>query len=229
MRNFPLTTAIKKAGQSFGGQTRAFIESKCGTGAIEFAMIVPFMLLYFFGTMEAGELWSVDRRMKTSANQLVDLVAQARDDDDNARISAGDIDLLINNIQNTLGVPDLEDVSVSLISVVRDPQNKDSVAVHWSRNDRGEVPYEVGGVYNGVDVPQKVQCGTSVLIVEMSYTYSQTVTEFVFQRPFTFNQQARRWPRNGFHLQMCADTTDEATCTDVPDTPDDCDNDFPEA
>jgi Flp pilus assembly protein TadG len=49
---------------------------KSGVAAIEFAMIVPIMVMLFFGTVEFSQALTVDRRVAQIASTMADLVAQ---------------------------------------------------------------------------------------------------------------------------------------------------------
>jgi Flp pilus assembly protein TadG len=48
-----------------------------GMAAIEFALLFPFMLLMFFGTIEAADGVAVDRKVSILARTLSDLISQA--------------------------------------------------------------------------------------------------------------------------------------------------------
>lgn len=48
-----------------------------GMAAIEFALLFPFMLLMFFGTIEASDGVAVDRKVSILATTLSDLISQA--------------------------------------------------------------------------------------------------------------------------------------------------------
>lgn len=50
--------------------------SESGAAAVEFALIMPFMLALYFGSMEASMLFTVDKRVNTISATVGDLVAQ---------------------------------------------------------------------------------------------------------------------------------------------------------
>jgi Flp pilus assembly protein TadG len=56
---------------------RDLIADRSGIAAIEFAMIVPIMLLMFFGTLEFSSGVAVDRKVTLMARTLSDLTSQA--------------------------------------------------------------------------------------------------------------------------------------------------------
>ena len=53
------------------------IEDRRGLAAIEFAMIVPIMLVMFFGTVELSSGVAVDRKVTLVARTLSDLTSQS--------------------------------------------------------------------------------------------------------------------------------------------------------
>jgi Flp pilus assembly protein TadG len=55
------------------------IENCRGNSATEFAMIVPLMLVMFFGTVEVSSGVAVDRKMSLVARTLSDLTSQSKD------------------------------------------------------------------------------------------------------------------------------------------------------
>src|SRR5690242_14342316 len=55
---------------------RAFGNNEQGVAAVEFALIMPFMLALYFGSMEASALFTADKRVNTISATLGDLVSQ---------------------------------------------------------------------------------------------------------------------------------------------------------
>ena len=47
--------------------------------AVEFALIVPLLIVLYFGTVEAASLFTVDRRVSTVASTMADLVSREKD------------------------------------------------------------------------------------------------------------------------------------------------------
>ena len=59
------------------GASRQAVEDRRGVAAIEFAMIVPIMLVMFFGTVEFSSGVAVDRKVTLMARTLSDLTSQS--------------------------------------------------------------------------------------------------------------------------------------------------------
>ena len=57
---------------------RAYVRAESGIAAIEFAFIMPFILLLFFGLIDITDAVSTNRRITSVANSIGDLAAQNR-------------------------------------------------------------------------------------------------------------------------------------------------------
>lgn len=55
---------------------RRFRRSERAVAAVEFALILPFLLLLYMGSIEASSLFTVDRRIEVIAATMADLVAR---------------------------------------------------------------------------------------------------------------------------------------------------------
>lgn len=56
---------------------RRFVRSQRGVAAVEFALVVPIMLVVYVGTIEASSLIAMDRKVQSVAGAVGDLVARA--------------------------------------------------------------------------------------------------------------------------------------------------------
>lgn len=61
---------------SFASLLRRFRRGERAAAAVEFALIVPFLLLLYMGSMEASSLYTVNRRIIVIAGTVADLVAR---------------------------------------------------------------------------------------------------------------------------------------------------------
>jgi Flp pilus assembly protein TadG len=57
---------------------RRFIRDAKAVAAVEFALILPLLVLLYFGTTEAASLYTVDRRVATVASTMADLISRER-------------------------------------------------------------------------------------------------------------------------------------------------------
>ncbi|MEZ5923527.1 MAG: TadE/TadG family type IV pilus assembly protein [Hyphomicrobiaceae bacterium] len=153
------------------GYWATIAEDKGGFAAVEFAMVVPIMVVLFLGAVEFSLALSYDRRITAISSATADLVAQEEEVD-----SAYLDDVM--QIANGLLPPDadISKLDIKLVSVVADADS--NVTVAWSYNRTGGEPYAENSAYN--DLPADlVEPLTSVVVAEVSYTYNPPVGHFI--------------------------------------------------
>jgi Flp pilus assembly protein TadG len=160
----------------------AALHSDCrGLAATEFAIVVPVMLLLFFGTDEFASGIAVNRKVTVMARTLSDLTSQ--------NVSIADTQL--TNFYNASAAIMTPYSATPLKSTVTelyvDPATK-AARVQWSK---GDTPRAVGTT---VAIPTALQVGGTYLIYsEVSYAFvpavgyvlknSITLSDFTFTRP----------------------------------------------
>jgi Flp pilus assembly protein TadG len=130
-----------------------------GLAAVEFAMVVPLMLVLFFGTVEFSSALAIDRKVTVMARTLSDLTSQ------NLSVT----DAQITNFRNAgVGVMtpyDATPIKSTITELFVDPTTK-AARVQWSK---GDAPRGAGST---VAIPAALQVGGTYLIYsEVSYKY----------------------------------------------------------
>ncbi len=150
---------------------RTLREDKGGFAAVEFAMVVPIMIVLFLGSVEFSLALSYDRRVTAISSATADLVAQEEEVDSNYLDD-------VMKIADGLLPPDADfaDLDIKLVSVVTDADS--NVTVSWSYNRTGGTPYAQDSAYN--DLPADlVEPLSSVIVSEVSYVYNPPVGHFI--------------------------------------------------
>ncbi|OLF81378.1 hypothetical protein AWH62_01515 [Maricaulis sp. W15] len=131
-----------------------------GVSAVEFALIAPFMILLYLGSVEISLALSIDRKITSISSALADLVAQ----DD---IITDDEMTDILNAGSVIAAPfDPTPLQIRITSVLMD--SSDNVEVQWS-DAQGMAPYSEGST---VTIPSGVlERNRSVIMVEVNYEY----------------------------------------------------------
>lgn len=188
------------------GRLGRFARASAGLAAVEFALILPVMVVFFFGMLEASDLFTVNRRLANAANSLVDLAAHE------PTITHDQLDDMIIGVTRILEPTDTSTVVMRVISIRKGSDVNDEPRVHWSRDHDGAEPYAENSVYTGLDDNLSLNANSSLLVVEVEYTYNSALGGRVFAIPFEFEHLSKRWPRKSSEVQLC-ETTDPATCT----------------
>lgn len=177
---------------------------KCTSGlaATEFALLLPVLVVMFFGLVEASDAMTVNRKVAISANTLADLAAQSEE------LYISDIEDLFDGVMAIIEPNESAGMQLRLVSVVLDED--DNPVVHWSRDDTGAEPYAPGDAYTNLSDDEVVSSIGSLIVVEMTYTYTPSITNHIIDAPIVFNRQSIRWPRLVSRVQLCQS---EGDCT----------------
>jgi Flp pilus assembly protein TadG len=144
--------------------------------AIEFAMIVPVMLVLFFGTVEFSSAVAVDRKVTLIARTLSDVTSQS--------ISVADADL--SNFFNAgcaimypyAGPPPCTSANNPTTAVISelyvDPITL-KARVQWSKGYQGGAPLAVDTIVTSVPSALLVS-GTYLIYSQVGYTYKPVAT-----------------------------------------------------
>jgi Flp pilus assembly protein TadG len=141
-----------------------------GIAAVEFALIMPVLLLLYFGSMEASVLFTADKRVNTISATVGDLVAQWKP-------TAGAIDQATMNayfaaatgIMTPYPTTGLKQV-VSLVFVASDGTTN----VLWSKQSGGGTVRTKNLPYTPLlttSMTDQVSRGGCVVVAETSYSY----------------------------------------------------------
>jgi Flp pilus assembly protein TadG len=152
-----------------------------GIAATEFAIVVPVMLLLFFGTDEFASGIAVDRKVTLMARTLSDLTSQ------NISVTDSQLTNFFNASSAIMTPYSATPVRSTITELYVDP-NTLAARVQWSK---GSAPRTAGTT---VAIPTALQVGGSYLIYsEVSYAFvptvgyvlknSITLSDFTFTRP----------------------------------------------
>ncbi|MBZ9966195.1 TadE/TadG family type IV pilus assembly protein [Mesorhizobium sp. BR1-1-2] len=153
------------------GKLVGFIRDRRGIAAVEFALIVPILLIMYFITMEASQAIETSKKVSRIGSMVADLVTQQ------PTIVAADLDAIMKIGTSTLQPYNRStpDITITAIQVTTDTPPE--VNVVWSRK-------VVNGVYGAdaaKDTPTTVPstlkvAGTFLIRVESKLGYKPIIT-----------------------------------------------------
>ena len=130
-----------------------------GLAAVEFAMVVPLMLVLFFGTVEFSSGVAVDRKVTLMARTLSDLTSQ------NVSVTDAQLTNIFNASTGIMTPYSATPLNSTITELYVDPTTK-IARVQWSK---GAAPRGTGST---VAIPAALQVGDTYLIYsEVSYKY----------------------------------------------------------
>jgi Flp pilus assembly protein TadG len=172
----------------------ALFENSCGFAAVEFALIVPIMLVLLFGTVEVSNGVAVYRKVTLMAHTLSDLTSQS--------VSVQDSDLT-NFFAASTGV--MTPYSTTLISqtITEIWINPGLQArVQWSSGSAAQASGTV------VTVPAKLAvANTYVIYSQVSYLYTPAVGYVMSKAGVTLSDFAYARPRQSTCVLYDTQTT----------------------
>lgn len=178
---------------------RRFRFAETGVAAVEFALILPIMLLVYVGCMEASTLISMDRKVQSVSGAVGDLVA--RSDGQLTVATLRDYLSVAGGIMTPYDSSDL----VQMISSVEVLSNG-TTRVDWSRRYEHQTLQSSGGhtVNASFALPQEiidVARGTYVIVAESGYEYLP-LYGIVFDQPINLYRENFYLPRFGERIQL---------------------------
>jgi Flp pilus assembly protein TadG len=174
---------ISKAWQRACAVAAALFEDRSGIAATEFAVIVPIMLVMFFGTVEFSSGVAVSRKVTLMSRTLSDLTSQS--------ITVTDADLT-NFFAASTGIMtpySTAPVNSTITELYIDPTTL-AARVQWSV---GAAPHAVG---TAVYIPTELAIGgTYVIWSEVNYLYVPTIGYVMAPSGVTLSDIAYTRPR----------------------------------
>lgn len=162
--------------------------------AVEFALILPFILMLYMGSIEVTQVIVADRKLASVTSSLGDLVARA-----NGEISEAAVNdffaasSLIMRPYPTEGLRQL----VTSVSVDADGDTN----VEWSRGFNGATPKAVDSSYELPEEITDIAAGSYVIVSEAQLNYTPWGGYF-FDSSFNLYKQYFHMPRYGEAIEV---------------------------
>jgi Flp pilus assembly protein TadG len=201
----------------FRGLLRRFGGNRNGIAAVEFALILPFMLTLYLGGTELGDGLAVQFRVTLAARTLADLTSQCGntassgqycDTADGLAIDTTTVNQILG-AATTVMAPYSTNNMVVTVSEVKFTGGNTSATVVWSAASSGN-GRTTGSSYTLPTAMQSLQAGTTYYLIlgEVTYPYTPSLG-YVFTGTINMSQNALFFPRN-------------SSCVAYNDTPTTC-------
>jgi Flp pilus assembly protein TadG len=166
-----------------------------GVAAVEFAMVMPIMLLVYFGCSEAAALLTADRKVQSVAGAVGDLVARA-----NKTLPRAQLEDYFEAASSIMAPYDVSGLvqTVTAVAVSADGE----ATVTWSRRFENGVLSDVVAEHPQnapFDLPEEmiaIATGQTVIAAETSYNY-RPLLGAVFKNELDLRRSALFMPRFG--------------------------------
>lgn len=166
----------------FYRRIRSFRKEKRGVAAVEFALIAPFMIALWLGSIELSQGVTIDRKVSLASSALADLVTQQ------TILTGAEMNDIMDATSAILMPYDTGNLSIQIAGVEIDENG--NTRVEWSAARNGAAA-AIGGTYA---IPPALLLPDSFLVVaQLSYVHtpataqvisgSITLTDEFFLRP----------------------------------------------
>ncbi|MGJ4947650.1 TadE/TadG family type IV pilus assembly protein [Bradyrhizobium sp. HKCCYLS20291] len=162
---------------------QGFIGDNRAVAAMEFAIVLPFMLALYLGSIEAGNGFAVQFKASLAASRVADLTSQYTSID-NSTMSG-----ILGAASLVVAPYTTSDMIVTVTQVTTDSKGQGKII--WSDLLNG-TPQTVG---NAVTLPKALQiANTSLIWSEVTYPYKPWLG-FVFTKTINVYQTSYFYPR----------------------------------
>jgi len=152
-----VTAGLARLGRRFAGQ-------RGGVSAVEFALILPLMLMIYAGCGEVTTALIVDRKVSRAASTISDLVAQQ------TSVNATSMDGIFDA---TTAILEPYDSSVAKVVVVVVDITSSGQTVAWSKARNDTAATARAAPPTGLTVPSNIaSAGSEVVVGRVTYSYS---------------------------------------------------------
>ncbi len=183
---------------------RAFLAQEGGIAAVEFALILPILLVLWIGGVEVTGALSADRRINNLASSVGDLVAQAEDP-----ITNSAIDDIFAIAESAMFPFDPREAAMRVTAVWIDKNRVPRVT--WSRAKGSEAAYSAGATMNVVPASLR-QPETQILMSEVFFDYRPAVG-YVVTGNLDLEDRMFFVPRRATKLRLCDRPAPPNTCS----------------
>jgi len=170
------------------------VRDRSGTVAVEFAFIVPIMLIIFFGSYETASLVLAYMKLENAAETAADLIAQATV---NNVLASTDFTNFTNAVEQVLS-PLPTSGSQLKIAYASVTYSTGSPVIDWHLEVNGATALSItsiSGSENLANLGNETTGSTdSVIIVRLTYAYASSFSH-VLQSSYTLSEWAFNRPR----------------------------------
>ena len=186
-----------------------FVRQDSGLAAVEFALILPILVILWFGGVELTQALSVDRRLNNLASSIGDLVARSK------IVTTADIDTIFDIAPGAMfpfckteTACNAAGLGMRITAVNINAAGNATAA--WSRG-QGKTAYTTGQSMNSV-VPATLRVpDTSIIVSEVYYTYSPSVG-YVLTGDVPLEDRMFFVPRLSDTVQLCTSNPPPTGC-----------------
>jgi Flp pilus assembly protein TadG len=167
-----------------GGCFIAFARARSGVAAVEFALVLPVLLLLYLGGFELTQALSIYRKLTDTTTEIASIVSQY------AVISSSGVTSVFDASTQIMYPHSAANLKIVLSEVSTDVNS--NATVTWSQAYDGAAPLTAGAA---VVMPAGLaMANTSYVLVQTTYLYTPTIGA-AYVKPITLRNSIYMLPR----------------------------------
>lgn len=162
-----------------GGILRRLRGDRSGAGAIEFAFIVPVLIVLYIGATEFSVAMSVDKKLGRAASTVSDLLSRSvgmTETPNKKEITVADLKEMVAVAKSVMAPYDTESIEIKITGIRVNGAGKAAVAWSWAPDgEKGKSAYGKG---SATDIPENLDIPNTFLVrTELEYRHDM-ITNF---------------------------------------------------
>jgi Flp pilus assembly protein TadG len=176
---------------------RSFAESTAGVAAVEFAYMVPLLVLATFGTLEVARGVLMHKRFQRATSMVGDLIAREKALGTDISSAQAEIDGIMKSAEHAMKPFSAATLKMGVMSIRAKSTDPNNTKVEWVH------------AYNGFPVPAKcsnksmpstgmLTAGNAAIVVESKYTFKPLLANLIpgFTTAMNWTDTITHSPRN---------------------------------
>jgi Flp pilus assembly protein TadG len=197
---------------------RRLRRDEAGVAAVEFALVMPLLILLYVGSIEAAALFTVDKRVSSLSSTIGDLVAQW--DPEDGDLTTGADSTLSNYMNASIGImTPYPTTGIQIVVSMVQVKDDGATEVLWSTANAAGTAKTLNEEYDDASLDDTtrmnfVSRGGCVIAAEVTYAYLPLLG-MVFDTALTLRHTNYFLPRYGSDDPIDIDASDPALASDA--------------
>jgi len=168
-----------------------------GVAAVEFAYLLPLLIMMTYGVIEASRAVMMHKRFQRSVATIGDLVSREETIGDSASTAKAEMDGMMKAAEHIMRPYNLSSLKMGVTAVSADPNNASITEVAWSYPYKG-YPVLNCAATKAMPASGMITKGNSAILVEAEYVYKPILSNLVpgFDISIKWTDQIAHAPRS---------------------------------
>jgi Flp pilus assembly protein TadG len=155
-----------------------FKENCAGVAAVEFAYLLPLLVVMTYGVIEASRAVMIHKRFQRSVAMVGDLVAREEAIGETDSAATAEMAGIMKAAEHIMKPYDVSSLKMGVTAIQADPANASITKVAWSY-PYNSYPVQACNASKSMPATNMITKGNSAILVEAEYTYKPILTNLV--------------------------------------------------